>query len=981
LATTQRSARCAVNGDAMTAGDDSRAREIASFGPFRLLTAERLLLKEHEPVALGGRALDILIALVERPGEVVSRRDLIKRVWPDVTVEETNLRVHVAGLRKALGDGQDGARYITNVPRRGYCFVAPVLRSAAAQPAVATAAPASRPQRLPTLLARMVGREETVAALCSLLASRRFVSIVGAGGMGKTTVAVAVAHALLDDFAGAVCFVDLGAVTDAALVAGAVGAALGGFVQAQDPVASLLAFLAEKRLLLVLDNCEHVIEAVAALTERLFVELPHLHLLTTSREALRVEGETVHLLLPLDSPHEDSGLTADQALASPAVQLFMERAAASGYESELSDADAPTVAGICRRLDGLALAIELAASRVGAYGIRGTADLLDKRFKLLWQGRRSALPRHQTLQALLDWSYNLLSEHEKTTLCRLSVFVGSFTLEGALAVVGDIGADAAKVAEAAASLVSKSLLWTLDTGGSSYFRLPDTTRAYAAAKLADSEADDAVARRHALHYAGLFDSDKLRASAFGGRDMSAYAPHMGNVRAALEWSFSGAGDAAVGVELAARAAPLFLGFSLLSECERWCERGMTALQEADRGTKRELALQEALAISAMFTRGNGDEVKAAIERGLGLAEALEDRQHQLHLLAGLHIFLTRIGDFRAALAVAERSVAVAGEVGDPAGIVMAEWMIGVAHHLVGDQAAAQRHCERGLEQAAARGDVHVDFFGYDHRVRALVALARALWLRGLPERALEVAHQVTDEAASRDHPVTVCISYIYTITVFLWTGDFEEVGARIERLLAHAAKYALWPYHAVGLALKGELLVARGEPGAGVQLLRSALATLQTERQQILATGFFRALAEGLAQCGQLGEATAVIAGAVELARRRGTTFDLPDLLRAQAEIFLAGPQPDVAAAEESLVNSLECARRQSALGWELRAAIQLARLWAERGRAQDARNRLSGLYRRFTEGFETADLKAARRLLDELGHLSQGGEPHSLRT
>jgi predicted ATPase/DNA-binding winged helix-turn-helix (wHTH) protein len=943
---------------------DGRAGETVSFGAFRLSAAARLLVKDTEPVALGSRSLDILIALVERPGEVVSTGDLFRRVWPDVVVEEGSLRVHLARLRKALGEGQDGARYITTIPGRGYCFVAPVQDAGQDEPSTDTPSRPAKPQRLPRPLLRMVGRDKTIAALCALLRARRFVSIVGPGGMGKTTVAVAVAHELLWEFGEAVCFVDLGALADPSLVAGAVGAALGCFIQAPDPVSGLLAYLAGKQMLLILDNCEHLIGAVAALAERLFAEAPLVHLLATSREALRVEGETVHLLAPLESPLDNGALTAAQALASPAIQLFMERAVASGYESELTDADAPTVAGICRRLDGIALAIELAGSRVGAHGIQATADLLDHRFKLLWRGQRSALPRHQTLQAMLDWSYNLLSEREKTVLCKLSVFVGHFTLDGALSVAGD---DAPDVFDAVASVVDKSLVWASELGGSTYYRLPDTTRAYAAAKLAETQDEDAVRSRHARHYATLFDPCIIRAKVFVERNMSAYVPHLGNVRAALDWCFSEAGDAAVGAELAARAAPLFLGFRSLGECEHWCERGIAALHDEDRGTKRELYLREALAISSMFTRGNGEEVRAAIERGLVLAETLGNRNYQLRLLAGLHLFLVRIADFQTALVAAERSLIVAHELGDPAGIVMAEWMLGVSHHLVGDQAAAQRHCELGLELAAARGLTHFGLFGFDHRVRALVALARALWLRGRPERALKFAQQAIDEAASGDCPVTLCISFIYTIPILLCTGDFERASERIERLIAHAAKHSLRPYHTVGHAMKGVLMVARGEPRAGVELLQGALAMLQAEQHHIYATVSSRALAEGLAHSGQFEEAVATITRAIERAEQGGGTFDLPDLWRARAEIMLAAPQPDLAAAEQALVRARDLARKQSALAWELRATIQLARLWAQRRRAQDARDQLAGVYERFTEGLETPDRKAARRLLDEL--------------
>jgi predicted ATPase/DNA-binding winged helix-turn-helix (wHTH) protein len=952
----------------MDSCSDPPAHDVISFGPFRLFAAERLLKNADEPVQLGGRALDILIRLVERAGEVVTHKQLISQVWRDVIVEESNLRVHIAGLRKALGDGHDDARYVVNVPGRGYCFATPVTRSTAQESEPpAEAIFTGQIQNLPARLTRMVGRDHAVRALQAQLMMWRFVSIVGPGGMGKTTVAVAVAHAVLSDFNGAVFFVDLSTLTDPRRVPAAVASAIGFTLRGQEPLVSLLASIGDKKFLLVLDNCEHVIEAAAILAARVIDEAPQTHVLATSREALRAEGEHIHLLYALDSPPEDANLTAPEALRYPAAQLFMERAAASGYGCGLGDADAAIVARICRTLDGIALAIELAASRTGAHGIRGIAELLDNRFKLVCQGLRTALPRHQTLNAMLDWSYNLLPDREKMVLCRLSVFAGHFTLKAAHCVALETEAQDEDATDAVANLVAKSLLSTALIDGLPYYRMLDTTRAYAATKLAGHGEADRIARRHAVFYSRFLQGEEVIQSAFGEHDLSGYAPHIGNVRAGLEWAFSERGDAAVGVELAASAAPLFIGLSLLDECRRWCERALGALDEASRGTRQEMILQAALATSSMYSSGHIGQVRTAVERGLSLAEVLEDLPYQMQLLAGLNNLLIRFGDLRPALALAEQLRVLAQGTKNAADLTMADLMLAATHHVLGNQAAAQRHCENALTHAAELGSVNAKLFGYDHRCFALALLARALWLRGLSDQALRTAQQAIDEAANRHHPVSVCFSLAYAAPVFLWTGDLGKAGDLIERLIVHAGRHSVELYQAAGLGLKGQLAIARDEAEAGLDLLRSALETLRAKKQNVWATVFTGALADGLRQNGQIEEALLAIDGAIASATGCGAAGDLPELLRIKAQILEAMLRYGPASAMNCLTEALAVAREQSALALELRSAMALARLLSESGQREQAHRALAPLYGRFTEGFETADLQTARRLIKDL--------------
>jgi predicted ATPase/DNA-binding winged helix-turn-helix (wHTH) protein len=939
--------------------------DVFLFGPFRLIASERLLLNGTATVAVGGRALDILIALVERAGEIVSHRDLVKRVWSDVIVESTSLRVHIAGLRKALGDGRDGARYITNVPAKGYCFVGSVQRSRQSRPIAASSVGRIVTETLPERLRRMVGRDETVEILLAEVTSRRFVSIVGPGGVGKTTVAIAVAHALEAEFPGSVCFVDLSAIQDGALLCTAVASAVGCLEQTQDSLQRLLAFLSDKRILLVLDSCEHVLESVASLTECLFREAPLAHIVTTTREALRVEGENIHQLSSLGTPASNSMLTAADALASPAVQLFVDRAAAGGLRHELADEDAARIADICRQLDGMPLAIELAASRASVYGIDGLAKLIGHHLMLVWRSRRS-VPRHQTLQAMLDWSYDLLSDGEKSTLSALSVFVGAFTLEMAQAVVREPERDELHIEKAIASLLDKSLVSVSLAEGASSYRLLDTTRSYAAVKARERGEENAVARRHALYYAerlGAFRTTILR-----GRDLTAYLRQIGDIRAALEWSFSPSGDNSVGLALSAGAVPLFLALSMLSECRPWSVQALRALTEEDRGTKLELELQLSLAISSNHAYSDSAEVGIVLERGLSLADSLQDAEYQLELLAGLNLHLARVADFGGSLAAAERFAAIARESGGAREAVTAEWMLGASYHLAGNQRLAQQSYENGFKGAAEAGVNEVHSFGFDHQVRALIGYARTLWLRGLPDRAAQLAYQGIEVAEKQEHPVSLCICLLHAAPIFLWRGDQQIVERLVERLVAYAAKYSLPNYEAGGVGLRGQLMLARGQTQQGVEMLQSALSTLRTERRYMLSSTVHRALAEGLAIIGNSTEATIIIDGLVAEATRGSGTFELPDLLRTRARVLLAVSPDNWCSAEDSLKNSLACARQQSALGWELRSALALGRLWLDRGLVDEARSLIAGVHEQFTEGFQTADLREAERQLRALG-------------
>ena len=480
------------------------AERAIAFGHFRLLPARRLLLAGDEPVRLGSRALEILIALLERSGELVSKDELMARVWPSTFVEEGNLKVQVAGLRRALGDRRGSNRFLATVPGRGYRFVAPVVLSEV----LPLESGAERALSLPAPGARMIGRADTVREFAAQLPPQRFMTIVGPGGIGKTTVALAVARELIKSSQLTVKFVDLAPLVEPHLVPDALAAALGLEIPSGDQIDDVIAGLRGKQMLLVLDNCEHVIEAAAALAVEVRSRAPDVQILATSREPLRAAGEHVYRLPALKCPPTSTPLTAVEALRFSAVELFVQRTAAMLGRFELGDQDAPIVADICRKLDGLPMAIEFAAARVDAFGLRALAAHLPDRLQLLTRGRRPTLPRHHSLRAALDWSHELLPQAERVVLRRLAVFAGGFPLEAASVVAASAEITGPEVVDCVANLVANSLIAADVAGEAPCYRLLGTTRAYAFEKLTDSGELEQVERCHAEHLQDLVQRNK-----------------------------------------------------------------------------------------------------------------------------------------------------------------------------------------------------------------------------------------------------------------------------------------------------------------------------------------------------------------------------------------------------------------------------------------------------------------------------------------
>jgi predicted ATPase/DNA-binding winged helix-turn-helix (wHTH) protein len=474
-------------------GDESIA-----FRRFRILPRERRLLADGKPANLRPRAFDLLLALVEAAGSVVLRDVLIERVWQDRTVTENNLQVQIAALRNALGPDRD---LIRTVAGRGYQFTGRIEASrlaAAAEPSMPSvntpAAPRESPQtNVPEAVSELIGRKAELDGILALARAHRLVTLIGAGGIGKTRLALETARHLQPEFADGVWIVEMSTVCDPAQVPHAVAIAMGLPPSAAVDVEQVALSIDARETLIILDTCEHVIAAAAEMAEALLRRSSGVRVIATSREPLGAYDEWVYRIGPLGMPPADE--TA--LVGSDAVSLFVARAQAINVDFSAEQPVMAAIATICRKLEGIPLAIELAATRAATLGVHALASRLDDHLKLLTCGRRTALPRHQTLRATLDWSYQLLSAVESTVLGRLALCSGEFDLGEAHEIAAEAGLTPAQAIEALVNLVAKSLVSAKTVDGKTSYRLPGITRAYALEKLVIGGEFDANGRPHA----------------------------------------------------------------------------------------------------------------------------------------------------------------------------------------------------------------------------------------------------------------------------------------------------------------------------------------------------------------------------------------------------------------------------------------------------------------------------------------------------
>jgi predicted ATPase/DNA-binding winged helix-turn-helix (wHTH) protein len=740
------------------------------FGSFRLNPSRRLLWERETPVQLGVRALAILIALTESPGELISKEVLFARAWPGLRVDDANLRVQISGLRKAL---KDSGNLIRAEASLGYRFVGEVATGCPS-----TTTPGRRRFRAPHTATTPIGREEVVKGIIDLLGHNRLLTILGSGGIGKTTVALTVASQLGDAYADGTCFVDLGQVTGALQVYAAVASSLDFSLEGTPNVEQVLRALGGRRMLLILDSCEHVTESVAHLVEYALSETSDIDILVTTRESLRITGEIVLRLDPLEAPPSFIEVTAANILQYSSVQLFMRTASQGAATLQMDDRTAVTTADICRRLDGIPLAIELAASMVGVLGIDTLRDGLDERFSVLSTGRRTAVPRQRSLAATIDWSYNLLPEREQAVLRRLTCFTGSFSLEAAIAVARDDEMAAASVRDSVLALANKSMLNVNHKFSPPEYRLLDMTRAYANQASGPAAENDRAKEHHARYFLNLLEVKNWDAYDPTAERMKMWG-YTEEVRVALDWAFRI--DRHLAVTLTLAAERLWLEVTFLYQGIHYLELALNQI-DADPNIDpitRARVLVSLAAAQAWIRRPRYDE--ALFERAWRAAQATQDEFLQLRALFAVSFH--RLNKRRPPSPYIEEFAAVAARSDDGAVQQLPLALYGYRDIEVSDVASASVNFESFITNCPYLPRKYNLYFGLELATISRTTFTVVKWYMGFCDQARSMFATIVEEAEERSHSTTLCFVLVHgAIWCEHFTGNFQRAGVYLRKL-------------------------------------------------------------------------------------------------------------------------------------------------------------------------------------------------------
>jgi predicted ATPase/DNA-binding winged helix-turn-helix (wHTH) protein len=925
------------------------------FGRYRIFPKLRLLLRSGVKVDIGTRAFDVLWVLVQADGEPVSKDQLIDTVWSRVVVEENNLQAQMSAIRRALGADRGMIRTEFG---RGYRLVVESQETPRTK-AGTSEVKRSFPSRLPLPLTSLLGRAADLREIERLFDKSRLFTITGTGGVGKTRIALELGARLAEHFQDGVHLAEMAKISEDELV----GPTLAGALQIPSPdiehADQIDSILSGRHLLLIVDNCEHLAGPISRNVETILRHGPTTKVLITSQQPLGLDGEQIYRLMPLAVPPADTR-DLGTAMAYPAFELFAERSSANVQSLDL---DVEVANAICERLDGLPLALELAAARVPTLGVRGVLAALDDRFNLLTAGRRAALSRHRTLRTTVDWSYHLLDNDEQRLFRRLALFASSFDAQAARAVAAPESDDPWFSLDVLGGLVGKSLLFLDLNRTVPRYRFSETIRLYALEKLAESGDVDLSAERHAVHFFEIArrasdDWKKLPTDNWH----ATYEDAIDDVRAALDWSFSAKGDMRIGVSMLACATPFWIQLSLHGECRRRIthalDRGAETLNPED-----EMMLLTALGTALSWATGPVAETSVAWHKALAFARELRANEIELRARYGLWLYNLRSGRYRAALEHAEEMLQFSATDDDSEARAVGRRICGVAQHFLGNHDLARQLIESSLRWFDANRPQQAFRFGLDQRVAGLAYLSRILWVQGFSDQAKEMAATAVVEARALDHANTLCCALADGwCTVHAFEGDYEAVR-REAKSLQHIARE-----HGLGFWLTyGDLFELWAQMCNEVEVPTSRVAAAVASVERLDFDPEYSILFSDILLAAQRKkwDRAALLPISSRLLARHGKdlSWGEPEFLRAGSHL---NDCPALALA--GLREALSISHRQKAKAWTLKVATDLATILADQGDDDDAKATLLAALDDLPAATGGRDLAAARVLATRLG-------------
>lgn len=942
---------------------------------------QREIQRNGLPLRLSARAFDILEVLFRASGSIVTKDDIIDSVWPNQIVDENRLQVHIAALRKALEPDRELIRTVTG---RGYLLVP---RAPEALPAKQTLSLHGRPTTL-------MGRDQDVVNVTTKLVESAVVTLVGAGGIGKTALAVRAALIAQERLARTVRFVDLASADSRETVLAALAFQVGPEADRHDPRV-LVEKVASERVLLVLDNAEHVVNQVAELVEKIIAHSHLARVLVTSREPLAIRAETVYRVDPLAVPAAED--TVEAMLAHGAVQLFLHRARDIAPRCAGDEASIRAVAEICRRLEGLPLAIELAAARVATLGIEGVAAHLDDRLDLLSGGLRLALPRHQTLRATFDWSYALLDAGTRALFRSLAFFTGAFAFDAVVALATEADMAVAVTIAAIGELVAKSLLTVEFHGSIAIYRLTESTRAYAMEKLQDEGEVKRVAQRH-LRYLQRQTEDRSalvfnrtpHARGFEGHSS------LDAARSAWDWAFSCNGDPVLGLALASTLLGTLLDASLVRECSERARDALQTLDSLPTGTVDalcEMRVCAAYAAALLMADGAAAQAAALWSRVLVRATDCGEAAFEARAMLGLWNAAMTAGDIHGALRFATRFETRAQRGRSMWHKLCASATLAASLHCFGEHDQARERLERALASFDAlrleRGD-DTDL-GFDPRIVGAGTLARIAWMEGQTALALDLVERAINLVRADMLEPSLChVLAVMAVPIALACGEVELAVRHLALLRSQAALNRFEGWRDYGECLAGQLALEAGRTEEGLAQLKAGLAAIEARGFRRLTVPLLVALTETLITEGRLDEALANVEQALSRVTAFGEHAFRPELMRVSGRIDLARARTSYVAGDRGrtrmiesgnrkLAQAMTLAREQGAWLFELRAALELGESLVLDGRLREAADLLAphGPLERFVGNVvgpsRVPELRKLAALLDVLDMLRQG--------